>query len=83
MIYLIIGSDNLITFHKCDNWKKILKLSKVLVFLRRGYDKKAKKMVLTRYNNNKNIIFIKSKKIDISSSSIRKKIFKINGSKKN
>ena len=27
--------------------------------------KKAKKMVLTRYNNNKNIIFIKSKKIDI------------------
>ena len=40
-------------------------------------------MVLTRYNNNKNIIFIKSKKIDISSSSIRKKIFKINGSKKN
>ena len=83
LIYLIIGSDNLITFHKWDNWKKILKLSKVLVFLRKGYDKKAKKMVLTRYNNNKNIIFIKSKKIDISSSSIRKKIFKINGSKKN
>tara|TARA_Y100001970_G_scaffold291723_1_gene430028 strand:+ start:2837 stop:3397 length:561 start_codon:yes stop_codon:yes gene_type:complete len=82
-LYFIMGSDNLITLHKWENWKKILELTKVIVFSRKGYDKKAKKIAFTRYNNNKNIIFIKSKKIDISSSSIRRKIFRINGSKKN
>ena len=26
-LYLIIGSDNLLTFHKWKNWKKIVKFS--------------------------------------------------------
>ena len=35
-IYLIIGSDNLIRFHKWKSWKKIVKLVKLIVFSRRG-----------------------------------------------
>ena len=32
-IYFIIGSDNLIKFHKWKNWQKIVKLTKLVVFL--------------------------------------------------
>ena len=31
-IYFIIGSDNLIKFHKWKSWKKIVKLTKLIVF---------------------------------------------------
>jgi nicotinate (nicotinamide) nucleotide adenylyltransferase len=72
-IYLIIGSDNLISFHKWKSWKKILELTKLIVFSRRGYDKKGKKSVVARYLKNK-IIFIKNKPIIISSSKLRKKL---------
>ena len=34
-IYFIMGSDNLINFHKWKKWKEILKLCKILVFDRR------------------------------------------------
>ena len=73
-IYFIIGSDNLIGFHKWKNWKKIVKLSKLIVFSRRGYDKKGMKSVVARYLKNK-IIFIKNKPISISSSKLRKKMY--------
>ena len=39
-IYFIIGSDNLIKFHKWKSWKKIVKLVKLIVFSRKGYDRK-------------------------------------------
>ena len=42
-LYLILGSDNLITFHKWTNWKKIAKLVKIVVFSRKGYDIKSNK----------------------------------------
>ena len=35
-LHLIIGSDNLANFHKWTNWKKIVKLVKLVVFSRRG-----------------------------------------------
>tara|TARA_Y200000002_G_scaffold369881_1_gene364594 strand:+ start:1699 stop:2226 length:528 start_codon:yes stop_codon:yes gene_type:complete len=73
-IYFIIGSDNLIGFHKWKNWKKIVKLSKLIVFSRRGYDKKGMKSVVARYLKNK-IVFIKNKPISISSSKLRKKMY--------
>ena len=73
-IYFIIGSDNLISFHKWKNWKKIVKLSKLIVFSRRGYDKKGMKSVVARYFKNK-IVFIKNKPIAISSSKLRKKMY--------
>ena len=70
-IYFIIGSDNLIKFHKWKSWKKIVKLTKLIVFSRKGYDKKGKKSIVSKFLKNK-IIFIHNKPIIISSSKIRK-----------
>ena len=69
-IFLIIGSDNLINFHKWKSWKKIVKLTKLIVFSRRGYDKKSKKSKVAKYLKNK-IILIKNKPILISSTKLR------------
>ena len=52
-LYLILGSDNLINFHKWTNWKKIVKLAKLVVFSRKGYDKKSKRSVAVKYLNKK------------------------------
>ena len=71
-IFFIIGSDNLITFHKWKSWKKIVKLSKLIVFSRKGYDRKSKKSIVAKYLKNK-IIFINNKPIIISSTKLRKK----------
>ena len=71
-IFLILGSDNLISFHKWKSWKKIVKLSKLIVFSRKGYDKKSRKSAVAKYLKNK-IIFIKNKPIIISSTKLRKK----------
>ena len=50
----------------------------LVVFSRKGYDTKAKKSVIMRHLNSKNIKFFKNLKIDISSTQLRNKI--INGS---
>ena len=71
-LYLILGSDNLLNFHRWTSWKKIVKLAKLVVFSRRGYDKKAKKSIVVKHLNKKNIIFINNNLIDISSSNIKK-----------
>jgi len=71
-IFLIIGSDNLITLHKWKSWKKIVKLSKLIVFSRRGYDRKGMKSKVAKYLKNK-IIFINNKPIIISSTNLKKK----------
>jgi len=73
-LYLILGSDNLLKFHKWTSWKKIVKLVKLVVFSRKGYDKKSKESVVVKYLNKKNIIYINNKSIDISSSKIRKNV---------
>ena len=71
-IFFIMGADNLIKFHKWDQWKEIVKLAKILVFDRQGYKSRslvsiaAKKIPKNRWK------FIKFKKINISSSQIRK-----------
>ena len=71
-IFFIMGADNLIKFHKWDQWKEIVKLAKILVFDRQGYKSRslvsiaAKKIPRNRWK------FIKFKKINISSSQIRK-----------
>ena len=72
-LYLILGSDNLIKFHKWTSWKKIVKLVKLIVFSRRGYDKKSKESIVVKYLKHKNIVFLKNKFIDVSSSNIRNK----------
>ena len=73
-IYFIIGSDILIELHKWKNWKKLLKLTKLIVFSRKGYDKKCKNSTVVKYLKNKNIIYIKNKPILASSSSIKNKL---------
>ena len=71
--FLIIGSDNLINFHKWKKWRVLTELTEIVVFSRKDYDIKAKKSVIVK--KVKKIIFIRNKKINISSSQIRKKLF--------
>tara|TARA_B100001996_G_C18662835_1_gene593740 strand:- start:93 stop:638 length:546 start_codon:yes stop_codon:yes gene_type:complete len=75
--FLIIGSDNLINFHKWKSWKKIIKVTTLVVYPRNKFQNKAKKSIISRYLSKKNVIFIKSKKIDISSSKLRKNYLKL------
>jgi len=72
--FLIIGSDNLIKFHKWKNWKLLSELTQIVVFSRKDYDKKAKKSVIMK--KVKKIIFVKNRPINISSTQIRKKYHK-------
>jgi len=69
---LILGSDNLINFHKWKKWKLLVKLIKIAVFSRKDYDVKAKKSTIIK--KVKNVIFIKNKPINISSTQIRKNL---------
>jgi len=69
-IYFIIGSDNLIRFHEWKSWKKIVKLANLLVFSRKGYDRKGMKSIVVKKFKNK-IIFIKNKPIEISSTQLK------------
>ena len=75
-IYFIIGSDILIELHKWKSWKKLVKLTKLIVFSRKGYDKKGNNSIVVKYLKNKNITFIKNKPIIISSSFIRNKLLR-------
>ena len=70
-IFFIVGSDNLIRFHRWKSWKKIVKLVKLLVFSRRGYDRKGIKSTVAKNFKNR-IIFIKNKPISISSTQLKK-----------
>jgi len=71
-IFFIIGSDNLIQFHKWKSWKKIVKLVKLIVFSRKGYDRKGMKSIVVKNFKNK-IIFIRNKPISISSTKLKKR----------
>ena len=71
-IYFIIGSDNLIRFHKWKSWKKIVKIVKLIVFSRRGYDRKGMKSIVSKNFKNR-IIFLKNKPIYISSTKLKKR----------
>ena len=75
-LYLILGSDNLLNFHKWTSWKKIVKLTKLVVFSRKGYDKRSKESIVVKYLNKNNIIFINNKLINVSSSNVKKEYFK-------
>jgi len=70
IFFLIIGSDNLAKFHKWKNWKILPELTEIVVFSRKDYDKKAKKSVIVK--SVKNLIFIKHRPINISSTQIKK-----------
>jgi len=72
-IFFIIGSDNLIHLHKWKSWKKIVKLVKIIVFSRKGYDRKGMKSTVVKNFKNR-IIFIKNRPISISSTQLKKTV---------
>jgi nicotinate-nucleotide adenylyltransferase len=71
-IYFIMGADNLINFHKWYKWKSIIKKCNILVFDRQGYKAKSLKSVTFNEANKKSLTFINFKKVNISSSQLRK-----------
>ena len=68
-LFFLIGADNLKKFHKWKNWKQIPKLAKIVIFPRSNYSFTS---IATKTLNKSDFIHIKSKKINISSTIIRK-----------
>jgi len=68
-LFFLIGADNLKKFHKWKNWKQIPKLAKIVVFPRKNQSRYS---IATKKLNKKDLIYINTKKINISSSLIRK-----------
>ena len=71
-LFFIMGADNLISFHKWNKWKLILQKCNILVFDRQGYKSKSMKSIAFKQFSRKKIDFIKFKKVNISSSKLRK-----------
>ena len=71
-IYFIMGADNLINFHKWYKWKSILKKCKILIFDRKGFKAKSLKSITFNGRHKSNLTFINFKKVNISSSQLRK-----------
>ena len=71
-LFFLIGADNLLKFHKWHNWKEITKIAKIVVFPRKNFSKKNLSITVRQKLNKKDFIYINCKKIDISSSLIRK-----------
>ena len=71
-LFFLIGADNLIKFHKWKNWKKIPELAKIVIFPRDNHLVQKNKYIVTKSLKKKDLIYISSKKVNISSSLIRK-----------
>jgi len=67
-----MGADNLIKFHKWHRWKKIASICQILVFDRSRYKAKSLKSIAYKKFNKKGLEFINLKKVNISSSQLRK-----------
>ena len=85
--YWLMGADNLVNFHKWQNWKKIFNKISVVIFKRDGYNRDALKSITSKTFNNYKIkpnnlnkiqfmtlpswTFMQNKEIRISSTEIR------------
>jgi nicotinate-nucleotide adenylyltransferase len=67
-----MGADNLVNFHKWYRWKSILQKCNILVFDRQGFKAKSLKSTTFKLVSKKNLTFVKFKKVNISSSQLRK-----------
>ena len=74
--FFLIGSDNLVNFHRWKSWKKLSKLCRITVFPRNGYVRKSLNSKAIKTMGNSNFLLLKSKMINISSSKIRKNYLK-------
>ena len=71
-IYFIMGADNLVNFHKWKKSNQITNMCEIIVFDRDGYKTKSLKSPSFKKYNKRGIYFIKFKKVNISSSQLRK-----------
>ena len=71
-IFFLMGADNLINFHKWHKSKSIAEKCTIIVFDRHGYKKSSFKSETFRKLNNKTLRFVEFKKVNISSSQLRK-----------
>ena len=71
-LYLILGADNLVTFHKWKKWKDISKKCNIVVFDRYPYKSKALKSLAFKQIDKQKLKFINFRKVNISSSQLRK-----------
>ena len=71
-IFFLMGADNLINFHKWHKSKSIAEKCIIVVFDRHGYKKSSLKSKTFRKLNNKTLRFVEFKKVNISSSQLRK-----------
>ncbi len=71
-IYFLMGADNLISFHKWHKSKLISQKCNILVFDRHGYKKNSLKSKTFKQLNKNVLKFIEFKKVNISSSQLRK-----------
>tara|TARA_B100001121_G_scaffold307587_1_gene329438 strand:+ start:224 stop:745 length:522 start_codon:yes stop_codon:yes gene_type:complete len=71
-IYFLMGADNLINFHRWHQSKKITQKCNIIVFDRQGYKRKSLNSSTFKRLNKKNLKFIEFKKVNISSSQLRK-----------
>ena len=71
-IFFLMGADNLINFHKWFRSKLISQNCNIIVFDRHGYKKNSLKSKTFKRLNNKTLTFVEFKKVNISSSQLRK-----------
>ena len=71
-IFFLMGADNLISFHKWHKSKLISQKCNIIVFDRYGYKKNSLKSKTFKRLNNKTLTFVEFKKVNISSSQLRK-----------
>ncbi len=71
-IFFLMGADNLISFHKWYKSELISQKCNIIVFDRHGYKKNSLKSKTFKRLNNKTLTFVKFKKVNISSSQLRK-----------
>ena len=71
-IFFLMGADNLISFHKWHKSKLISQKCNIIVFDRHGYKKNSLKSKTFKRLKNKTLTFVEFKKVNISSSQLRK-----------
>ena len=71
-IFFIMGADNLINFHKWHKSKLIAQKCNIIVFDRHGYKKNSLKSKSFKMLNNGSLTFVEFRKVNISSSQLRK-----------
>ena len=71
-IYFLMGADNLINFHKWHKSKLISKKCNIIVFDRHGFKKNSLKSKTFRKLGKNILTFVEFKKVNISSSQLRK-----------